>query len=99
MHHLHYLRTRVCLCWCLLSLFLCISCGFDATPLYQQVAGTWQLVALDDLIADTIPERLPREDVTLVLTAQATYTQTFSVGNNNYSGIYAFRDARFCSAT
>ena len=31
--------------------------------------------------------------MTLLLTAQATYTQTFSVGTNNYSGIYSFPDA------
>jgi hypothetical protein len=68
------------------------SCGYDATPLYQQVRGTWKLVAVDDLIGDAIPERLPGEDVTLILTAQATYTQTFSVGNSTYSGIYTISD-------
>jgi len=94
-----YLHIRASMCWFILSLFFCISCGSDATPRDQRVTGTWQLVAVDDLVGDTVPERLPGEDVTLLLTAQATYTQTFGVGNNNYSGIYAFRDARFCSAT
>lgn len=98
-HRPGFLHLRVGICCCIISLFLCLSCGYDTSRLYRQVAGTWNLVAEDYLIEDAIPEGPPGEPVTLILTAQGTYTKTFSIGNSNYIGIYTFRDSNHITFT
>lgn len=76
----------------LLVLFFCTSCGYDPTPIKQQLTGTWERVAVDYLINDTIPEEQPPGYATLTFTAEGTYTQTFSF--TTYSGEYTVLDSR-----
>jgi hypothetical protein len=76
----------------LLILLFCISCGYDPTPIKQQLTGTWERVAVDHLINDTIPEEQSSEYATLTFTAEGTYTETFSF--NAYSGEYTILDSR-----
>lgn len=84
---------RICII-SLLALLFCTSCGYDPTPIKQQLTGTWELVAVDYLINDTIPEKPSSEYITLTFTAESTYTETHGIGNNIYSGEYTVLDSR-----